>query len=77
MYKRQTLTTLESASKKNCNLIAFSSGGMMESFCNKNNIEFRKLPQVHSPRASLPGYIFSILKILNSIIPITHDDILK
>ena len=73
----ETLTTLESASKKNCNLIAFSSGGMMESFCNKNNIEFRKFPQIHSPRASLPSYVFSILKILNSIIPITQDDILK
>ena len=73
----ETLTTLKSASKKNCNLIAFSSGGMMESFCNKNNIEFRKLPQIHSPRASLPSYVFSILKILNSIIPIKQDDILK
>ena len=73
----ETLTTLESASKRNCNLIAFSSGGMMESFCNKNNIEFRKLPQIHSPRASLPSYVFSILKILNSIIPIKQDDILK
>ena len=73
----ETLTTLKSASKKNCNLIAFSSGGMMESFCNKNNIEFRKFPQIHSPRASLPNYVFSILKILNSIIPIKQDDILK
>ena len=73
----ETLTTLKSASKKNCNLIAFSSGGMMESFCKKNNIEFRKLPQIHSPRASLPSYVFSILKILNSIIPIKQDDILK
>ena len=71
----ETITTLESASKKNCKVIAFSSGGMIESFCMKNNIEFRKLPQIHSPRASFPGYVYSILKTLNSIIPITKQDI--
>ena len=38
----ETLTTLDTASKKDCNVIAFSSGGKIESFCAKNNIEFRK-----------------------------------
>ena len=37
----ETTTTLESATKQNCSVIAFSSGGKMESFCAKNNIEFR------------------------------------
>ena len=73
----ETITTLESANKKNCKVIAFSSGGMMESFCTKNNIEFRKLPQIHSPRASFPSYVYSILKTLNSIIPITKQDIIN
>ena len=71
----ETITTLESANKQNCKVIAFSSGGMIESFCAKNNIEFRKLPQIHSPRASFPSYVYSILKTLNSIIPITKQDI--
>ena len=71
----ETLTTLNTASKKDCNLIAFSSGGKMESFCIKNNIEFRKFPQIHSPRASFPSFVYSILKTLNSIIPITKQDI--
>jgi len=73
----ETITTLESANKKNCKVIAFSSGGMIESFCTKNNIEFRKLPQIHSPRASFPSYVYSILKTLNSIIPITKQDIIN
>ena len=47
----EILTTLESATKKDCNVIAFSSGGKVESFCTKNNVEFRKIPQIHSPRA--------------------------
>ena len=50
---------------------------MIESFCTKNNIEFRKLPQIHSPRASFPSYVYSILKTLNSIIPITKQDIIN
>ena len=66
----ETITTLESATKKDCNIIAFSSGGKLESFCMKNNVEFRKIHQIHSPRASFPSYVYSILKTLNSIIPI-------
>ena len=71
----EVLTTLESASKKDCSVIAFSSGGRMESFCTKNNVEFRKIPQIHSPRASFPSYVYSILKTLNSIIPIKKQEI--
>jgi len=71
----ETITTLESTTKQNCSVIAFSSGGKMESFCAKNNIEFRKFPQIHSPRASFPSFVYSILKTLNSIIPITKQDI--
>jgi len=71
----ETITTLKTANKKNCKVIVFSSGGIMESFCTKNNVEFRKFPQIHSPRASFPSYVYSILKTLNSIIPITKQDI--
>ena len=71
----EILTTLESATKKDCNVIAFSSGGKIESFCTKNNVEFRKIPQIHSPRASFPSYVYSILKTLNSIIPIKKQEI--
>ena len=71
----ETLSTLESASKKNCKVIGFSSGGTMESFCPKNNIEYRKITRIHSPRASLPIFVYSILKTLNSIIPIDKQEI--
>ena len=73
----EVLTTLESASKKDCSVIAFSSGGRMESFCTKNNVEFRKIPEIHSPRASFPSYVYSILKTLNSIIPIKKQEIIN
>jgi glucose/mannose-6-phosphate isomerase len=71
----ETLTILDSAAKTDCKLIAFSSGGQMEEYCKKNKIEFRKIEKIHSPRASLLNYVYSILGTLNSIIPISKDDI--
>ena len=44
----ETNTVLEKASKLDCKLIAFSSGGKMEKFCKDNNIEFRKIKKFHS-----------------------------
>ena len=73
----ETISILESANKKKCKTVAFSSGGIMESYCLKNNIEFRKISQTHSPRASLPNYIYSILKTLNSIFPVNQNEIIE
>ncbi|KFM20128.1 glucose-mannose-6-phosphate isomerase protein [Marine Group I thaumarchaeote SCGC AAA799-P11] len=73
----ETLATLESASKKNCKVIGFSSDGTMESFCTQNNIEHRRISKIHSPRASFPIYVYSILKTLNSIIPIDKQEIVQ
>ena len=66
----ETLSILDSAKKKNCKIIAVSSGGKMEDYCKKNNVDFRKIPQLHSPRASFTGFMYSLLKILNPILPI-------
>ena len=71
----ETLTILDEAYKKKCKIIAFSSGGKMEDFCKKNNVEFRKIEKIHSPRASFTSFLYSMLKILSPIIPITKMDI--
>ena len=71
----ETLTTLKTCTKLNCKTIGFSSGNMLENICKKNNIEYRKIPQTHSPRASFPSYVFSILKTIRTIIPIKEEDI--
>jgi len=47
----------------------------MEDFCIKNKIEYRKIQKIHSPRATFTSYLYSILKILNSIIPITENEV--
>jgi len=71
----ETLSILKTCTKLNCQAIGFSSGNMLESICKKNNIEFRTIPETHSPRASFPSYIFSILKAIRPIIPIKENDV--
>lgn len=71
----ETLTVLSSAQKLDCKVIAFSSGGKMEGFCEKNNINFKKIDLIHSPRSSFVNFTYSILKILNSTLPIEKNGI--
>lgn len=73
----ETLTVMNSARKLNCKLIAFSSGGKMEQICTKNNIDFQKINAIHSPRTSFINYVYSILHVLNSVIPIKKQNILE
>jgi len=71
----ETITAVESAKELGCKLVCFSSGGKLEEFCQKNNIEHRNIPIHNNPRASFPAYVYSILKTLNSIIPVTKSNI--
>jgi len=71
----ETLSILKSAHKQDCKLIGFASGGKIEQFCLEKNIEFREIKQFHSPRASFPSFLYSILNILSPIIPIKKEDV--
>ena len=72
----ETLRFLESAKKHHdCKLIIFTAGGKMEQFCINEKIEFRKIEKYHSPRASFPSFLYSILNILSPVIPIKNEDI--
>ena len=73
----ETLTILDSARKARCKIIAFSSGGKMQDYCNKNKIEYRKIPQIHSPRASFTGFLYSMLNVLESVVPLKKENILE
>jgi glucose/mannose-6-phosphate isomerase len=73
----ETLTALESAQKLDCHLIAFCGGGKMEQFCIENKINFRKIESIHSPRASFVTFGYSILNVLQNILPIDKEDILS
>ena len=71
----EMINVVNSAKDLDCKIICFSSGGKLEEFCNKNNIEHRKISLYSNPRSSFPTYIYSILKVLNSILPVSIDEI--
>jgi len=72
---QETLSVLHSAFEKGCKIAAFSSGGTMEQFCNKNNTTHCKINSIHSPRASFSVFLYSMLKSLESVLPIQKQDI--
>jgi len=71
----ETIRILELVHEKKCKSISFSSGGKIEQYCKEKKLEFRKIEQYHSPRASFPSFLYSILNILSPIIPIQKDDV--
>ncbi|MEM3089025.1 MAG: SIS domain-containing protein [Candidatus Nitrosotenuis sp.] len=72
---KETLTVLDSAKKMNSKIMAFSSGGKMYDYCIKNQIPHLKILQMHSPRASFTAFLYSMLKTLNSLVPLEKNDI--
>jgi len=73
----ETLTVLDLAKKSNCKSIAFSSGGKMKDYCFQNKIEHRDIPMYLSPRSSFPSFLFSMLMVLEPVIPIKKEDIVE
>ena len=72
---KETLTILNNSIETDAKVLALSSGGIMEEFSYKHNIPFFKIEQIHSPRASLVGFLYSSLNILKEIIPIQKNDV--
>jgi len=72
----EALSILKKSKKIGCKIVAFSSGGKIEEYSIKNKIEYRKIEQIHSPRASFTNYLYGILKVLKPVLPINEIDIL-
>jgi glucose/mannose-6-phosphate isomerase len=73
----EALSILDQTRYLDCNLIAVSSGGKIEKICKENKIEYRKIKEYNSPRASLVSFIYSMLKILEFIIPIKKEEVIE
>lgn len=71
----EALTVLKRAAESDCMVLAASSGGRMEQFCSKNGINHRKIEEIHSPRASLVGYLYSLIGILEPVLPIGKPEV--
>jgi glucose/mannose-6-phosphate isomerase len=74
---QETLSVLESTKKKSCKVLAFSSGGKIKEYSTNNNIPYYEIPQMHSPRASLPSFLYCIINVLQYFLPITKDGIIQ
>jgi len=71
----ETLAILNNAKKTTAEIVGFSSGGMIEDYCKNNDIFFQNIPMIHSPRASFTGFLYSILNVLEPILPIEENEI--
>ena len=73
---QESLTVLENAKNSKAKFIAFSSGGIIKEYALKNKIDYQEIKMEHSPRASFVKYIFSMLNVLESVIPVKKPDVL-
>ena len=73
----EVLSILKNSKNSKAKFISFSSNGDLEKISIENNIEYIKIPQSHSPRASLPSFLYSVLNILGNIIPIKKNDVME
>ena len=73
---QEPLTILKNSKNSKAKFIVFSSGGMIKEYALKNKINYQEIKMEHSPRASFSKYIFSMLKSLESVIPVKKSDVL-
>ena len=66
----ETLAVSKLAINSPAHFISFSSGGLLENLSIKNNQEHFHIEMNHSPRASLIGYLYSTLNVLEDLLPI-------
>ena len=71
----ETISLLKSAKKIGTKIIAFSSGGKRQEYCIKNNIKHILVPKFHSPRATFPSFLYTMLKVLYKTLKIKEDNI--
>lgn len=71
----ETISILEDSIQKKMQIIAFASGGQMIRLCKKRKIPHVIIPQNLNPRSSLVTYLYSMLKVLEPLIPISKEEI--
>jgi len=71
----EMLSILKNVKKEGVQSISFSSGGKIQEYCTKNNMTYRKIPMINSPRASFTSYFYAMIKILNPIIQFNQSEI--
>lgn len=71
----ETISVLRSAQKTGCRMVGFSSGGPLQDMCGSCGIPHYRVEQVHSPRASLVSYLYSMMGALGRLLPVSASDV--
>ena len=71
----EMLTILTNNLKSNAKFLTFSSGGKLQELSQKNNISYRTISGYHSPRASFLTFLYSIMNVLEDVLPLKHADV--
>lgn len=72
---QETLSILKQIKKTTAKSISFSSNGQMQKYCLQNNLNYRVVEKNHSPRASFPSFLYTMLKVLEPMLPIKNKDV--
>jgi len=72
---QETISILKQVKKTSAKSISFSSKGKIEKYCFQNNLEYRFVERNHSPRASLSSFLYTMLMVLEPMLPIKKSDI--
>lgn len=71
----ETLSVLRSASEAGCRTVSFSDGGAMAEYCEKRGLAHVRVRMEHSPRASLPAFLYTMLASLADELPVRGADV--
>jgi len=71
----ETLTILRNNLKSTAKFITFSSGGNLQELSQKNNISHYSITEYHSPRASFLTFLYSIINVLEDVLPLKRADV--
>ena len=71
----ETLTILKNNLKSNAKFVAISSGGKLQELSQKNNISHYTISEYHSPRASFVTFLYSIINVLEGVLPLKRTDV--
>jgi len=64
---KEMTSILQEAVARSCDVVALSSGGVLEQMCRRLGVPHNKVEKMMVPRASLPGMVFVALRVLGEL----------
>ncbi len=62
----ESLEVYEEGVKKGCKICGITSGGKLQKMCEKDNIEYVKIPEGYEPRAAIAYLVFALARVLQN-----------